>query len=549
MAGVNIMDLQKLYEDNKIQSRDRIINAKKIVLLGPSSDYDYGADLKKLGLDKHEVNYTYPKLSSSDFITEELKAIKPKLTIQVGGFQLSRKYPILPIDSEPNERLKMQAEAAIGDKFVNLHHHDEYSIRDGLGTVNQLIKQLKTQEKVFCCVTNHGGIGGWVKQRSLCKKNDIKALYGMEGYFNDYRGDDPEELKKSRSNGHLLLIVHTEEGFYNLIRIHNDAQLNGFYYKPRINKEALQKWGKGIIATSACLSGDIAKALIEDKWDKAKEWYDFFKSCFDEFYIELTMIESELQVAVNRKLIQFAQQVGAKMVVTCDSHYLKPEYAETHDLLMLIREHKTIQDKMENKEEVWQFDVRNLYYRNGQEMKILWCDGFKVENEEPDENGALVKKEHMAKYEDDVFTEAVFDECVSNTRQIALACQNIKWDTTLKLPKMYDDGEKILREKVLDGFNKRNLKGKMYHDRLNFELDMICELGYADYFLTMDRIIRLAKDNYGDFAVGFGRGSAAGSLVSYCLGLTDLEPIEYGLLFERFLDYSRRPVNACTFKV
>jgi len=130
-----------------------------------------------------------------------------------------------------------------------------------------------------------------------------------------------------------------------------------------------------------------------------------------------------------------------------------------------------------------------------------------------------------------------------------LACQNIKWDTTLKLPKMYDDGEKILREKVLDGFNKRNLKGKMYHDRLNFELDMICELGYADYFLTMDRIIRLAKDNYGDFAVGFGRGSAAGSLVSYCLGLTDLEPIEYGLLFERFLDYSRRPVNACTFKV
>jgi DNA polymerase-3 subunit alpha len=368
-----------------------------------------------------------------------------------------------------------------------------------------------------------------IKEEVKAKKTEVaERIEAIRDVIRSRVEAHKAELQANRKNNHLVLLARTEEGFYNIIKLSNDAAVNGFYYKPRMTHESLKQWGKGIIATSACYAGEISTLLLEDKTEEAKALYEFYKGCFDEFYVELTMVEMKDQIDLNRKLILFAKEVGAKMVVTCDSHYLLPEHAESHDLLLLIRDKKTRLDAVENPEDVWQFEARNLYHRNYEQIRSLWEDGF------------VNKHGEHFDYQDDVFTEEVFEEACANTRAVALSCQDIKLDSVLKLPVLYDDGPKTLREKVLEGFKSRGLSGKVYDDRLEHELNVIIKMGFADYFLTMDKIIRDTIERHGVNSVGWGRGSAAGSLVSYCLGLTDLDPIQYGLLFERFLDESRK---------
>jgi len=514
------MTLQELYD--KYEVNDRILK-KRILFLLPAKDYDVASALEKFKLDPYEVALTYPKLAENpeEFMLMEAQLCGAEIVLQV-GMNISRKYPTL---DSPNISERIQQ--ALGDRFVNLHHHDDFSVRDGLGTVDTLLELLKARKASFCSITNHGSVGGWIKQYSACKTAGVKPLFGLEAYQNEYRGDDRDELKKHRSNYHLVLLAKNLEGFYNIIQIHNDAQLKGFYYKPRTTFESLKKWGKGIIGSSACMSGLIPQLLLAGKEEEATAVYERYKEAFDEFYIEITMIEMKEQVELSWKLVQFAKKVGAPLLLTCDSHYLYPEHAETHDILLLIKNRKTIFDKRDNPEEVWQFEVKNLYYRSCEDMFRLFREGFPVDGE-------------MVCYENDVFTEEVFWEAIENSRKIALSIDNIRLDSSFKLPKLYDNADETLRTKAKEGFAKRGLRGKQYSERLNFELDVICNLGYADYFLVVDKIIRDAKEEFGEWATGWGRGSAAGSLVSYCLEITDLDPIKYGLLFERFLDYSRK---------
>ncbi len=514
------MDLQEFYEENGVDATDQIKTPRRIVLVFPNKDNEINPILQRLGIARQEMTWTYPKKRSDGTpldMTAELQCFSPDVVLNVSDAQ------------SITDDMISKAQSAIKDRYVNLHHHDEYSIRDGLGTVTQLSKILQKRETPFCAVTNHGSVGGWIKQYSTCKKSGLKPIFGCEAYLNDYRGDDPEERKKFRSNYHLILLAATEEGFYNLIKIHNDAQLNGFYYKPRTNHDSLKKWGKGIIASSACMSGEIPQLLLAGQDEDAVKAYETYKQAFDEFYIELTLIEMKEQVDLCRKLILFAQKVGAPLIITGDSHYLYPEHAETHDILLLIKEGKTVLDKIENPEEVWNFDARNLYYRSGEEMRQLWREGFWTKDSTP---------VHY-QYEDDVFTESVFNEALENTRRIALKIEDIKLDSSVKLPKMYEDASSVLRAKASEGFKRRGLRGKTYSDRFNYEMDVICKMGFADYFLTIHKIIQDTKEKFGEWSTGFGRGSAGGSLVSYCLELTDIDPIKYGLLFERFLDFSR----------
>jgi DNA polymerase-3 subunit alpha len=253
---------------------------------------------------------------------------------------------------------------------------------------------------------------------------------------------------------------------------------------------------------------------------------------------------------MNNKLIQFAHEVGAPLIVTLDSHFVEKEHSETHDILMLIRDKKTKLDLIENKEEVWQFETRNLYYRTEQELRSLWDEGFQQKKEYTEDNEIKVRYDHC-QYKSDIFTKEILDRAIENTRDIALRCEEMKLDSTLKLPKMYPNGEEILIQKAWENFKKKGLetKGVKYKERLEFELKVINDLGYADYFLTLEKIISETVKEFGEFSVNWGRGSGAGSLVSFCLGITDIDPLEYGLLFERFLDYSRRPVSVCSFKV
>jgi len=515
------MSIEEFYEANGVD--DQIISSKRILFILPNKLFDYNGYLKKLNLDSKEVAITYVKKDKS-FLVDEIKQFDFDLIIQLES-EILKKYPVL---SKKNiSSIKKMVDKIIGVPFVNIHHHDEYSIRDGLGTVEGLVDLLGERKESFCVVTNHGNIGGWIKQYNICKKNNIKAIYGQEAYCNNFRGEDKEEKKSHRKNYHLIMLAKNETGFYNIIKIHNDAQLNGFYYKPRVNDEAMEKWGEGIIATSACMGGEIPRLLMNGKRKSARKRYEFYKKCFDEFYVELTLIEMKEQIEVNRRLIKFAKKVGAPLVTSLDSHYLKKEHTETHDILLLIKDHKTTKDKNENPEEVWQFDARNLYYRSADEVRDLWQNGFDTKD-----------GEHY-NYKDDVFTKDVFNEAVSNTRKIALGCDDIELDSKLKLPKLYKNANITLKNKVKSGFSKRKLRGKKYIDRINRELDVICKLGFSDYFLIVEKIVRDTKNEFGEWSLGFGRGSAGGSLVSYCLGITDIDPIKYGLYFERFLDEER----------
>jgi DNA-directed DNA polymerase III PolC len=902
------VSLSELYEANGIDEEDRILSPKRVLFICPSKTFDVQDYVEAIGLHKSEVAVTYLKKDIA-FLTKEVEAFGATLVLQLES-QISRKYPFVKNAKSCGQQLFEKAFPKSVDVFVNLHHHDEYSIRDGLGTVEKLVDILKTRKDSFCSVTNHGSIGGWIKQYTICKKNNVRPIFGMEAYVNDFRGEDKEERKEHRANYHLLMFAKNETGFYNIIRIHNDAQLNGFYHRPRVNYEAIKKWGKGIIATSACMSGEIPKMLLAGRKDDAIRQYEMYRDAFDSFYIELTLIEMEEQVEVNRMLIEFAKEVGAPLVITLDclesttnvvmsdgsvksiesirvgdcvatddglesvveavgkrkikqgervfsvksgtkahsiictedhpfliefssgrrewvkavelrkgdylvvphpkrdiksikiktedyfekkqstrmveggwistrtdkkyivpeyidvdeefcwilgfyiaegyrdnyvtgfgmhrdegeyatklfnffskygfnptvqnhpisksksvrissfgfaplfeklcgkgcvnkklpdfwrnlsdecllalldgyfcgdgcyrkdvlscvsvsknlvyqiqqamlslgyyaniikqkpkldrrtntysrpayalgygseqickmkeqfskiksivrkkicnrgvipkngyhlvrissiveltdnleqydfwdisvkdrhcfvaegrvvhnSHYLLPEHVDTHDILLLIKDHKTVLDKITNPEEVWQFDARNLYYRSGRDVEKLWEHGFDTKD-----------GKHFT-YKDSVFTREVFNEAVANTRKIALECEDIELDSDLKLPKLYKDAEGALRKKSQEGFVTRRLKGRTYSERLDRELRVISNLGFADYFLIVDRIIRDAKEKFGEFATGWGRGSAAGSLVSYCLGITDIDPIKYKLLFERFLDEDR----------
>lgn len=495
---INMSKLEKFYDELHIPVSDRISAEKNILIVIPTPKHDIRPVLEALELSPFEVALTWPKANINTFEEVDAYAVNAKLVIQVDCKLLKKHMFVDSNNLQGLQVLKEKVCKATADLFVGLHHHDEFSIRDGLGTVEHMIRLIKAQKRSFCCITNHGSVGGWIKQYNACKKAGIKALYGMEAYVSNYRGDDPEKRKEHRSANHLVLIANTDEGFYNIIRIHNDAQMNGFYYTPRVNREALEKWGKGITALSACMAGEIPKLLMDDKVEEAKETWEFYNRIFDKFYIEIQIIELEAQREANRRLIQFAHSVGAPLVLTNDSHYLDPEYSETHDVLMCLRQKKTIMDKRE-KDDVWSFDVKNLYYRDANSMRKVFENGY------TNEEGTVYPP-----FKDDVFTEEVFAEAMANTRRIALKTDIITLDAKIKLPKLYDNGKEVLRKKVNEGFARRGLLKKPNRDdylqRIKQEFEVITKLGWGDYFLVMDKIITDTKEKWGEFSIGYGRG-------------------------------------------
>lgn len=542
--------LKDFYKDNGIPESEWMPLEKDIVIVAPSKEYDVKPVLDRIGLSKYEVAVTWLKEGVDIF--SEIEAVAPKLVLQADEMTCEG-YDVVRSDEDVSQDVLDKVGAAVADAFVGLHHHDEFSIKDGLGTVDQLMKLLKAQRRSFCAVTNHGSVGGWIKQYNACRKAGIKAIFGMETYVSNYRGDDPEQKKLHRSANHLVLLARTKEGFDNIIRIHNDAQMNGFYYTPRSNHEAFKRWGKGVVASSACMAGEIPRLLMAGEKDKAKEVWEFYSSVFDRFYVELQIIESEDQRETNRRLIEFAREVGAPLLLTNDSHYLEPEHSETHDLLMCMRQGKTILDKIEDKEDVWNFDVKNLYYRNADQMWETFVSGYV--------DGAGVQR---SPFLDEVFTQEVFLEAQANTRELAKEVEDTVLDSSIKLPKLYPDGKEVLKAKANEGLKRRWVKKvereakeaiekglpaktslerdeefKRYAERMRHEFRVITKLGWTDYFLIMEKIISETVKRHGEWAVGYGRGSAAGSLISYCLGLTDVDPMKWGLMFERFLDEGR----------
>ncbi len=396
-------------------------------------------------------------------------------------------------------------------QFVHLHLHTEYSLLDGAIRIDELVQQAKAFSMPAVAITDHGNLFGVIEFYKKFKKAGIKPLIGCEVYMAPQSRFDRSKPNKDlgiseEASYHLTLLVENEEGYENLTKLITSAYLEGFYYKPRIDMEILSQYSKGLIALSGCLKGEIPYHIIQGNIEKAEETLKKLKDIFqDRFYLEIQPNNIPEQEIANRELIRFSKKFKIPLVATNDCHYLRKSDAKAHEILLCIQTGKTIKDEKRMK-----FQTEEFYFKSPEEMFLAF-------NEIP--------------------------EAIKNTLVIAEKC-NFQFNLgeykipTYQVPSGYTP-ESYLRELATEGLRER-FKGTIpdeYNKRLESELAVITEMGFASYFLIVWDFINYARKN--SIPVGPGRGSAAGSLVSYALHITDIDPIKYGLLFERFLNPER----------
>lgn len=392
------------------------------------------------------------------------------------------------------------------NRFSHLHVHTEYSLLDGANRIEDLIKHTVELGMDSIAITDHGVMYGVIDFYKEAKKNGVKPVLGCEVYTaRRSRFDRDAELDSEQ--GHLVLLAENNQGYKNLMKIVSAGFTEGFYYKPRIDMEVLKKYNEGIIALSACLSGDISFAIIQGNYKKAKNLSVQFNEIFGQnnFYLELQRNGIKKQNLVNQKLIKISRETDIPLVATNDVHYLRREDARAHEILLCIQTATSINDENRMK-----FPTDEFFLRSPEQMYSLFKN---------------------------------IPEAVDNTAKIADRC-NVELEfgklhmPEYKVPDNKDSFE-FLKELCLKGLVKRY--GENYSEdlkeRLDYELSMICRMGYVDYFLIVWDFIRYARDK--NIMVGPGRGSGAGSIAAYCLEITNVDPIRYNLIFERFLNPER----------
>lgn len=391
-------------------------------------------------------------------------------------------------------------------EFVHLHVHTEYSLLDGANRIDDLIKRVKELGMKSVAITDHGVMYGVIDFYKEAKKNDIKPILGCEVYTAK-RSRFDKDANMDSEMGHLVLLSQNLKGYKNLMKLVSIGFTDGYYYKPRVDMEVLKEYSEGLIALSACLSGDVPRAILQGNYEGAKEKALLYNSIFGQgnFYLELQSNGIEEQNLVNQKLMKLSKETGIPLVATNDAHFLRKEDARAHEILLCIQTGKSIND--ENR---MRFNTEETYVKSPEEM------------EEAFRNIA---------------------EALDNTVKIAERC-NVELEFgKLHLPE-YEVPEgrepfEYLYELCFTGLDRvygKNVDEEK-KERLRYELSVIKQMGYVDYFLIVWDFIKYAKEN--GIAVGPGRGSAAGSLVSYTLGITTIDPLKYNLLFERFLNPER----------
>lgn len=390
--------------------------------------------------------------------------------------------------------------------FVHLHVHTEYSLLDGANRIKDLIQRVKELGMDSIAITDHGVMYGVVDFYKEAVKNGIKPILGCEVYTAKRNMKDKQPGIDS-NYGHLVLLAKNQIGYKNLMKIVSLGFTEGYYYKPRVDYETLEKYSEGIIALSACLSGDIPSAILNNDYERAVELSNNLNRIFGQgnFYLELQHNGISEQNLVNQQLIKLSGELGIPLVATNDAHYLTKENAKSHEILLCIQTGKTIND--DNR---MRFNTDEVYVKSPEEM----YDNFKN-----------VK------------------QALENTVKIAEMC-NVELEFgKLHLPSFeVEEGYtpyEYLREQCYKGLKSRygdNCSEEIIH-RLEYELSVISQMGYVDYFLIVWDFIKYAREQ--GIMVGPGRGSAAGSIVSYALGITSIDPLKYNLLFERFLNPER----------
>lgn len=391
--------------------------------------------------------------------------------------------------------------------FTHLHVHTGFSLLDGSSKIKELVKKTKELGMDSIAITDHGVMYGCVEFYKAAKAEGIKPIIGCEVYVASKSRFDKEN-SPDNFYYHLVLLAENNKGYDNLIKIVSYGFKDGFYYKPRVDIELLEKYHEGIIALSACLAGPVARTIIRQGYDKAKEVALRYNNIFGEnnFFLELQdhMDGSVDQQTVNQSLMRMHQETGIPLVATNDCHYISPEDAEAHDILLCIQTNTTVDE------------ADRMRYEGGQ---------YYVKS--PEEMYSLFPYAHQA---------------CENTYKIAQRC-NVEFEFgNYKLP-VFDvpDGKtavEYLSELASNGLKERygEVTPKL-KERLDYELSIIIQMGFVDYFLIVWDFIKYAKDN--GISVGPGRGSAAGSIVAYSLRITDIDPIKYDLIFERFLNPER----------
>lgn len=389
--------------------------------------------------------------------------------------------------------------------FCHLHTHTEYSLLDGEASIKKLIARVKELGMTSCAITDHGSMYGVVDFYREAKAQGIHPVIGCEVYMAPRsRFEKVHDIDNKTS--HLILLAQNQTGYKNLIKMVSSGYIDGFYYKPRIDFELLKENSEGIIALSACLAGEVPKAILNGNYDEAKKIVERYVNALgkDNYFLEIQDHGIAEQKRIIPEIIRLSQETGVGVVATNDIHYLKKEDAKYQDVLMCIQMEKTVDnpDRM-------RFETEEFYIKSPEEMADLF---------------------------------EYIPEAIENTAKIAKRC-NVDFDFNTRHLPAYDvpdgmDAFEYLTKLCNEGINKRyNPVPDDLRERLEYELNVIKNMGFVDYFLIVWDFIHFAKNN--GVTVGPGRGSAAGSIVSYALGITTVDPIKYGLIFERFLNPER----------
>ncbi|MGB4366952.1 MAG: DNA polymerase III subunit alpha [Acetomicrobium sp.] len=394
----------------------------------------------------------------------------------------------------------------MNDRFVHLHVHTEYSLLDGAIRIKDLVSRTKEWGMDAVAITDHGVMFGAIEFYYECEKEGIKPIIGCEVYV-DPKGHTRREGQGG--NYHLLLLAQDNDGYKNLVKLVSVANIEGFYYRPRVDYDLLARYSKGLIASSACLAGEIPSLILENRYDEAKEKALIYRDIFgeDNFYLEIMSNGMREQATVNKSLIELSRETNIPLLATNDAHYLESADAEWHEILLCVQTNSTVNSKNR-----FQFGSKEFYLRSPQEMWQIFG------SELPD--------------------------ALKNSIDIAERC-NVKIEFGHYMLPEYKvpEGETLesyLALKAREGLNRR-FNGRSvpleYEKRMEYELNVITQMGFAGYFLIVQDFINAAKSK--GIPVGPGRGSAAGSLVAYALRITEIDPIKYNLLFERFLNPER----------
>ena len=393
--------------------------------------------------------------------------------------------------------------------FVHLHLHTEYSLLDGAARIGKVVKVAKEYGMPAIAITDHGNMYGSVAFFEECQKVGVKPIFGCEFYMCD---DLHIKQGKTKLN-HLVLLAKDEVGYHNLCKLNSIAFEEGFYYKPRIDFDTLKEYSEGLVCLSACLAGDIPQAILNRQFDEAERLIEWFYSVFKEdFYLELQNHGLEEQIEVNQKLKEYSKKFNIKTVATNDVHYIYKEDSETQDVLMCVQMGKTLNDPDRMK-----FPNDEFYFKSYEEMAKVF----------PNDLDAL-----------------------ETTIEIADKCNFKLTFGKYMFPKYHPS----TGQEPIDYFKDLIEKGLLIkypketpeiRERIDYEVGIISRLGFVEYYLIVWDYINAAREK--GISVGPGRGSGVGSIVAYLMGITDVDPLKYGLFFERFLNPER--VSAPDFDI